>query len=116
MAKEKRQVKEGRTEGCRDLIPAPSVLLLTAPSLPVWWSSVCFGLKPTKSLTVSKPEQHGGELHRPRDSWETDGRTHTHTHTWRQLRSKREKNGVVFFFYNKSRRIMTPYPFNDRVC
>lgn len=73
--KKRRQVKErGRgTEGRRALIPAPSVLLHTSASIsfipPTIVVSCLLCSKPTKSLTVRKPEQHGGELNHPLTSW-----------------------------------------------
>lgn len=120
----KREDKSKReAEGRRALIPTPSVLLLAAPSisfippsLPLWWSPVCFGLKPTKSLTVLKPEQHGGELNHNQASWESKFLTEgwTDIHTARLLRSKQEKNVFFYITVNKCC-IMTLCPSNDAI-
>lgn len=117
-----------RTERCKALIPAPSVLLLATPSIsfipPTMVVSCLLWSKPTKSLTVLKPEQHGGELSHTlancewkllADGW-TDKQRETETtpaETWGQSRRR-------FFFLlnpsNNSCNITTRCPSNDRVC
>lgn len=71
------------------MIPAPSVLLLSAPSLSLIPPSMvvsCFRWsKPNKSITVLKTEQHRGELNRTLASWElkllADRQIYTNAHT-----------------------------------